>query len=136
MSYDLYIVPARPGLTPAEVGEALERAELEDTDRPFGVPPEAFRACLDEILRRHPPMEGMSDEEIDRSIWSIDPGCEGGYIGLCMRWSTTPEQISGIIDIAHRHGFAVHDQQEGAIYPPPGARPGGLAGLIRRLFGR
>src|SRR5690606_25409442 len=77
MSYDLYIVPARPGLTPAEVGEALERAELEDTDRPFGVPPEAFRACLDEILRRHPPMEGMSDEEIDRSIWSIDPGCEG-----------------------------------------------------------
>lgn len=138
MSYDMNIIPARPGLTSDEVGDALERMCLEGVAYPFGQATEALRACLSEIVRHHPPMSGMTDEESEASIWSIDPDCVDGYIGLCMRWSTTPEQINAIIDIAHKHGLAVHDPQDDAIYLPPGPKSAGFGGLmnkIRRLFG-
>lgn len=133
------IIPARPGLTSDEIQDALERMCEEGVAYPFGEATDALRLCMAEILLHHPPMSGMTDEQAESSIWSIDPGdCVDGYIGLCMRWSTTLEQINAIIAIAHKHGLAVHNPQEDAIYLPPqpkAAESGGLMNKLRRLFG-
>jgi hypothetical protein len=134
MSYDMNIIPARPGLTSDEVGDALERMCLDRVPYPLGEAHDALPSCLAEIFRHHPPMSGMTDEEAESSIWSIDPECDEGYIGLCMRWSTTPEQINGIIAIAHKHGLAVHDPQDDAIYQPPESKAAGSGGLLSKLF--
>lgn len=134
MSFDLHIIPARPGLTSDAVGDALERMCEDGVPYPLGEAPDAIRACLAEIFRHHPPMSGMTDEQAESSIWSIDPDGVDGYIGLCMRWSTTPEQINGIVAIAHKHGLAVHNPQEDAIHPPPKPKAAESGGLLKRVF--
>ncbi len=137
MSFDLQIIPARPGLTPDSVNAALERME-EGEAYPFGEPTETLRACLAEIFAHFPPMSDLPEEQIDSAIWSVDPHWVDGFLSLCMRWSTTPEQINAIIAIAHKHGLAVHDPQDDAICLPPepqAAGSGGLVNKLRRLLG-
>lgn len=135
MSFDLQIIPARPGLTSEAIQDALERMCEEGVAYPFGEATDALRACRAGILQVHPPMASMTDEEVESSIWSIDPGdCVDGYIGLCMRWSTTPEQINGIIAIAHKHGLAVHNPQDAEIYLPPSPKAAASGGLLNKLF--
>jgi hypothetical protein len=137
MSFDLQIVPARPGLTPDEVNGAFERLEAGQA-YPFGEPTDSLRACLADVLQIHPPMSPMTEADAESSIWSVDPDCVDGYIGLCMRWNTTPDQILELISIAHKHGFAVHDPQEDTVYMPTPARPAATRGILqrfRRFFG-
>ncbi len=133
MSYDLHIIPARPGLTPEEVNAGFERMEA-GLAWPFGEPGDALRACLADIFRLFPPMSEQTDDQIEDSIWSVDPDWVDGFLALCMRWSITPEQVNQIIAVAHRHGFAVHDPQEDRVLSPPAAS-GGWRGMFRRLFG-
>lgn len=136
MSFDLQIVPARPGLTSDAVNAALERMDKGEAC-PFGEPTEALRACLAEIFTHYPPMSDLPEEQLDSAIWSVDPQWVDGFLSLCMRWSTTPEQINGIIAIAHKHGLAVHNPQDETVSMPPSqaAPADGWASRLRRLFG-
>jgi hypothetical protein len=132
VSFDLYIIPARPGLTPDDVNASFDRIEAGEA-WPFGEPTDALRACLADIVQTFPRISDFDTDQIEDTIWSCNPDWVDGFLALNMRWNTTPEQINQIVSTAHRHGFAVHDPQEDRILMPPKSRTG-WSGFLNRVL--
>jgi hypothetical protein len=99
VSFDLYIIPARPGLTPDDVNASFDRIEAGEA-WPFGEPTDALRACLADIVQTFPRISDFDTDQIEDTIWSCNPDWVDGFLALNMRWkhhpgADQPDRIDG-----------------------------------------
>jgi len=110
MSYDLVILTPSTGLTPASIADGFERMDNGEA-YPFGEPTKELEACACEIWEHYPPLHALTDDEIEKSIWSCDHDTIDGFIHMAMRWSVEPSTLNTITKIARKHGLVVFNPQ-------------------------
>lgn len=104
------ILPKIDGLTAESIAIGFDRFEKGDP-YPFGEPSKELEACAREIWDQYPPLNELTDDQIEESVWSCDHDTLNGFIHMAMFLRVQPSTLNFITNVAHKHGLAVFDPQ-------------------------
>ncbi len=124
MSFDLFLWhPSRSLVSDDDVRASMRRL-LDVAFDPEAQPPEekiesediaAFVAALSDA---YPPLDELSEGDIERSPWSCALERGDRHIYLCMVWSVGDEVLAKIAALAETHGLILYDPQGDQVHYP------------------
>lgn len=117
MSFDLWVWREDGPVTAEAAGEKYDAL---DEQEPEGEPDERVTAFYKELTDRYPELYVLTDDDVDSSPWSDDPGISAAGVFLCIVWSRAEEMLSSVIALAARHGLVCFDLGADVVYNPPG----------------
>jgi hypothetical protein len=134
MSFDLYVWREVQPITAERASRVHGQLAGGHTD--LVEPDPRVDAFYRELIARFPPLEDLSDEELDSSPWSVSPGDAGRYpgmplryVGASIRWSRAQDVSAHMVHLAKRHGLVCFDPQAGRVHNPAEPAPAGGARL-------
>ncbi len=124
MSYDLYVWHE-----PLPISADDARAKLQrwvDGDSDVFAPHPAVPVFLDALLDRFPPLESLSDDDIDMlGVWSVTPDRSDSIAALSCVWSRADEVDQVVRELAAAQGLVCYEpgyhvlNPNAAGYVPP-----------------
>jgi len=93
--------------------------QLCDADYSVVKPHEAVALFLHDLTQRYPPIDDLSEEEVDESPWSCAWDVSPGSVIVCMTWPSGRALAQFFIQMAHRHNLVCYDPQRAQVYLPP-----------------
>ena len=98
--------------------------QLCDEDYSVVKPHEAVALFLQDLTQHYPPIDNLSEEEVDESPWSCAWDVSPGSVIVCMTWPSGRALAPFFIQMANRHNLVCYDPQRAEVYLPPSlARP-------------
>jgi hypothetical protein len=116
VSYSLWVFKGPIPPSEHEFVELLARFN-EGEETVFDASPDVA-AFHEALLRRHPPLEDLPDDKVDRSVWSMTPDASDRLVSLDCVWPQAERMAKEVHDLARKHGLAIMDPQSGAIVRP------------------
>ena len=116
MSYSVWVFKAPIPASEESFLEMLDRFDAGDVGV-FDASPDVV-AFLAELLKRHPPLEDLPEDQIDESVWSMTPEGSDRLLTLSCVWSEAERMAEEIVELARKHGLALMDPQSGLIVRP------------------
>jgi hypothetical protein len=83
-----------------------------------------------DLISQFPRTGGLSETDVGRRAWSVDPEVEGNGLLLSLSWANASELAPRIKHLAERHGLVCYDPHVGQVQLP---RP--LASPLLQLSG-
>ena len=108
MSFDLYVWHENEPIAAADARAKLERWG-EGSERVF-VTDLAVGLFYDELMVRFPPLESLSDDDIDRlGVWSMTPERSDAIVVVSCVWSRADEVGTTVLALAAEHGLVCYE---------------------------
>jgi hypothetical protein len=115
MSYDLWAW-AGPALDNARLAQECELVSRGEPSALVQSP--ALGQLVAEVEARFPPLESLSEDELERSPWSVSPEAAPGLAAFAMGFRWAERASPEIVEAALRLGLRVHDPQTRTAYTP------------------
>lgn len=122
MSYDLAVWSSKRSIGTAEARRVLEKLAGDEVP-PELAPSEALRKFADDVSSLYPPLEALSDREVERSPWAGDPEFHATHALLTLRPSRAGKIGLRIRRLANEKGLICYDPQTNKVHLPPGFAP-------------
>nr|WP_204342866.1 hypothetical protein [Micromonospora terminaliae] len=112
----MYVWHEDQPITAAEARAKLERWADGGPD-PFAAHPAVGR-FYDALLDRFPPLESLSDEDIDRlGVWSMTPERSDAIVAVSCVWSRADELGAAVLALAVEHGLVCYEPGYHVVNP-------------------
>lgn len=70
------------------------------------------------LMRKHPPLEDLPDDRVDRSVWSMTPEASDRLVTIDCVWPAAERMAKDVGELARKYRLAVMDPQSGQIVRP------------------
>ncbi|MCW2915403.1 MAG: hypothetical protein JWN52_3471 [Actinomycetia bacterium] len=129
MSFDLYVWGSPQTATAEQAERICHELAAENTS---SVSADArVQGFAQELLRRFPALESLTDAELEASPWSMTPEISASHVIMTISWSRAQELAEFVLALAARRGLVCFDPQASVVHNPPGQA---LAGGLRLEF--
>lgn len=117
MSFDLAVMHVEEPLDAAQAVK-IYRSLCEGESDALR-PSERISHFYKELVAHYPPLEELSDEEVDNSPWSVSPDISDGAVVVSIVWSRAADMDVYVKDQAAKHELLCYDPQENTVNLPP-----------------
>lgn len=123
MSFDLYFWGSPKPVTTEQAAQICQNLAQEQT-RDVHADPQV-EAFYQQIIARFPALEGLGDDDLEASPWSMSPQPSPSHLITSVRWPQAEEFARWAIPLAAGYGLVCYDPQGGQVHNPPAPSPAG-----------
>jgi hypothetical protein len=117
VSYDISVWFEPEPIT-VEVASRKLMAFFDHDDSSGFMPSARMLGFYAELMERYPPLEGMSDVDLEEAVWSVTPEESDRVMTFNLTWPKAAEFGSVVRQLAGEHGLVSFDAYEELTHPP------------------
>jgi hypothetical protein len=116
VSYGLWVFKGPIPVSEEDFTARLARFN-EGDETAFDASPDVA-AFYEALMRKHPPLEDLPEDKVDRSVWSMTPDPSDRLVSIDCAWPAAERMAKDVGQLARKHGLALMDPQSGQIVRP------------------